>query len=105
MGTGGFGLLHQRRDRAPGLAGLFGIDAVETKHHRRVEHAAVGIADLIACSGPGGEIAVAGAIDEDVGAHRLPAGLGLDHQCVDAAFVMHHHAGAERMKENVDLVA
>ena len=38
------------------------------------------------------------------GAHRLPPGLGLDHQRVDAPFVMHHHAGAERMKENVDLV-
>ena len=38
------------------------------------------------------------------GAHRLPAGLGLDHQRVDALVVMHHHAGAERVKENVDLV-
>ena len=31
-------------------------------------------------------------------------GLGLDHQRVDARVVMHHDAGAERMKENVDLV-
>ena len=37
--------------------------------------------------------------------HRLAAGLGLDHQRVDASRVMHHHAGAERMKQNVDLVA
>ena len=36
---------------------------------------------------------------------RLAAGLGLDHQRVDAALVMHHHAGAERMKQNIDLVA
>ena len=56
-------------------------------------------------AGPGREIAVAGAIDEDIGAHRLPAGLGLDHQRVDAALVMHHHAGAERVEENIDLVA
>jgi len=63
------------------------------------------IADLIARAGPGREIAVAGAIDEGVGAHRLPPGLGLDHQGVDAVCVMHHHAGAERMKENIDLMA
>ena len=37
-------------------------------------------------------------------AHRLPAGLGLDHQRVDAALVMHHHAGAERVKQDVHLV-
>ena len=36
---------------------------------------------------------------------RLPAGLGLDHQRVDAALVVHDHAGAERVKENIDLVA
>ena len=38
-------------------------------------------------------------------AHRLTAGLGLDHQRVDAALVLHHHAGAERMKQDIDLVA
>ena len=38
------------------------------------------------------------------GAHRLPPGLGLDHQRIDAPVVLHHDAGAERMKENVDLV-
>ena len=62
------------------------------------------VADLERRAGPGREIAVAGAIDEDLRAHRLPAGLGLDHQRVDALVVMHHHAGAERMEENVDLV-
>ena len=80
------------------------IDAVEAEHHRGVEHAAAVVADLIARAGPGREIAVAGAIDEDVRAHRLPAGLGLDHQRVDALVVMHRHAGAERMKEDIDLV-
>ena len=62
------------------------------------------VADLERRAGPGREIAVAGAIDEDAGAHRLPPGLGLDHQRIDAPFVLHHDAGAERMKENVDLV-
>jgi len=103
--AGGLGRFHQRRDRPPGVAGLFRIDAVEAEHHRGVEHAAGTVADLEACAGPGREIAVAGAIDENVGAHRLAAGLGLDHERVDAARVMHHHTGAERMKENVDLVA
>ena len=37
-------------------------------------------------------------------AHRLPAGLGFHHQRVDARLVMHHDAGAERVKENIDLV-
>ena len=62
------------------------------------------IADLIARAGPGREIAVAGAIDEDVRAHRLPPGFCFEHQRVDAGFIVHHRAGAERMKENVDLV-
>ena len=96
---------HQRRDRPPGVAGLFRIDAVEAEHHRRVKHAAGVVADLEARAGPGREIAIAGAIDKNLGAHRLTAGLGLDHKRVDAARVMHHHAGAERMEENVDLVA
>ena len=105
MGAGGFGLFHQRRNRPPGIAGLFRIDAVEAKHHRGVQHAAVDIADLIACAGPGREIAVAGTIDEDVGAHRLTPGLGLDNKRIDASLVMHHHAGAERVEENIDLMA
>ena len=58
----------------------------------------------IARAGPGREIAIAGAIDEDIGAHRLPSGFCLDHQRIDAALVMHHHAGAERMEQNIDLV-
>ena len=98
-------LLHQRRNRPPGVAGLFRIDAVEAEHHRGIQHAAVDIADLIARAGPGREIAVAGAIDEDVRADSLTPGLGLDHKRVDASLVMHHHAGAERMEENIDLVA
>src|SRR5258707_11592072 len=105
MRAGGFGLLHQRRDRAPGVAGLFRIDAVEPEHHRGVEHAAGIVADLEARAGPGREIAVAGAIDENVGPHRLPPCLALDHKRVDSARIMHHRAGAERMEENVDLVA
>jgi hypothetical protein len=100
----GFGFFHQCRNRAPGITGFFGIDAVEAEHHRRVQHAAGIIADLERCAGPGREIAVAGAIDVDAGTHRLPSRLGLHHQRVDAPDVMHHHAGAERMKEDVHLV-
>jgi hypothetical protein len=105
MGTGGFGLLHQRRNRPPGIAGFFRIDAVQTKHHRGVQHAADIVADLMARAGPGREVAVAGAVDENTGAHRLTAGLGLQHQRVDAARVMHHHAGAERVEENIHAMA
>ena len=36
--------------------------------------------------------------------HRLPAGFGLDHQRVDTLVIMHHHAGAERVEEDIDLV-
>ena len=104
MRAGGLGRFHQRRNRPPGVAGFFGVDAVEAEHHRGIEHAAGVIADLERSAGPGREIAVAGAVDEDVRAHRLTPGLGLDHQRVDALVVMHHHAGAERVKENVDLV-
>ncbi|MGY4283816.1 hypothetical protein ACVWXO_003036 [Bradyrhizobium sp. LM2.7] len=66
---------------------------------------AVLVADLERRTGPDREIAVAGAVDEDLRAHRLPAGLGLHHQRVDAAVVAHHHAGAERMEKDVHLVA
>ena len=102
--AGGFRLLHQRRNGPPGLARLFRIDAVEAEHHRGIEQAARIVADLERRAGPGREIAVAGAVDEDVRAHRLPPGLGLHHQRIDARLVMHHHAGAERMKQDVDLV-
>ena len=56
-----------------------GIDVVEAEHHRRVERVALGVADFIGRTGPGREIAVAGTIDEDPGAHRrgLP---GLMHR-------------------------
>ena len=104
MRARGLGLFHQRRDRPPGFAGLLGIDAVEAEHHRRVEHAAGIVADFKRRARPGREIAVAGAIDEDSGAHRLTPGLGLHHQRIDAPFILHHDAGAERMKEDVDLV-
>ncbi len=62
------------------------------------------VADFKGRARPRREIAVAGAIDEDAGAHRLTPGLGLDHQRIDMSFILHHDAGAERMKENVDLV-
>ena len=40
----------------------------------------------------------------DAGAHRLPAGLGLHHQRIDAPLILHDDAGAERMEEDIDLV-
>ena len=63
------------------------------------------IANVERRAGPDREVAVAGAIDEDLRSYRLPARLGLDHQRVDAAVIAHHDAGTERMEENVDLVA
>jgi hypothetical protein len=82
-----------------------GFDAVQTKHHRGIEHAAGIVSDLEARAGPGREVAVTAAIDKNIREHRLPPGLGLDHQRLDALRIMHHHAGAERMKEDIDLVA
>src|SRR6185312_12070200 len=79
-------------------------DAVEAKHHRGVEQAAMAVADLERRAGPGGEIAVAGAIDEDVGADRLPPGLGLDEQRVDARLAVHRNPGTERVEKDIDLV-
>jgi hypothetical protein len=105
MRARGFGLFHQRWNRPPRIASFLGIDAVEAEHHRGVEHAAGIIADLKARAGPGREIAIPGAVDENIRKHRLTAGLGLDHQRADAARVMHHHAGAERVEENIDLMA
>ncbi len=105
MRAGGLGLFHQCRNRPPGIAGFLGIDAVQTKHHRGIEHAAGIVSDLEARAGPGREVAVTGAIDKNIRNDRLTPGLGLDHQRVDALRIMHHHAGAQRMKENIDLVA
>ena len=104
MGAGGLGGFHQRRYRPPGVAGRFRIDAVEPEHHRGIEHAAGVVADLEPRPGPGREIAVAGTIDKNLRPHRLPPGFCFDHQRIDTGLVMHHHTGAERMKENVDLV-
>ncbi len=104
VGAFRFGLFHQLRNGAPGLARFDGIDAVETEHHRGVEHVTGVVADFVGRAGPGREIAVAGAIDEDIGADRLPSRLGLDEQRIDAFVVVHGDTGAERMEEDVDLV-
>ncbi len=104
MRAGGFGFFHQRGNRPPGLAGPVGIDAVETEHHRGVQHVAFIVPDLVTRAGPGGEVAVAGTIDEDIRAHRLTPGFCLDEQRVDALVVMHRHAGAECMEQDIDLV-
>ena len=73
--AGSLGLLHQCRNRAPRLASLPRIDAIEAKHHGRVQHAAACVADLVRRAGKGREIAVAGTVDEDFRAHRPAPGF------------------------------
>jgi hypothetical protein len=102
--AGRHGLFHQRRNGPPGIARLVGIDAVEAEHHGGIKHAAGIVANLERRAGPGGEVAVAGAIDKNVRTHRLAARLGFHHQRIDAAVVLHDDTGAKRVKENVDLV-
>jgi hypothetical protein len=103
--AGGLGLLHQLRDRPPGVACFRRVHAGEAEHHRWIQHVAFTVADLERRAGPGREIAVAGAVDEDIRADRLPPGLGLDQHDIDARRVMHHDTGTERMEEDVDLVS
>ena len=104
MRAGGFGLLHQCRDRPPGLARLCRLDAVEAEHHRGIKHAAVVVAELVTRAGPSRQIAVARAVDEDVGAYRLSARLGFHHHRADTGFVEHHDAGAKRVEQHIDPV-
>ena len=99
------GLIHQRRDRGPGLAGGGRIDAVQPEHHGRVEHAAVAVAALERRAGPGREIAVARAVDEDAPDDGGAAGLGLDDQRADGVVGVHHDAGAERVEQDFGAVA
>src|SRR3954452_13046079 len=79
VGAGGGGLLHQLRNGPPGFACPLRVDVVETEHHRGIHRMTVLVAEFERRAGPNREIAVAGAIDEDLRSHRLPAGLGLDH--------------------------
>src|SRR4029078_2713985 len=48
-----FGVVHQRRNLSPRLAGGYRIDAVQTEYHGRIEHAAVAVAALERSAGPG----------------------------------------------------
>ena len=91
--AGALGHLHQRRNGAPGLAGLRGIDAGEAEHHGGIEHVAGAVADLVRHAGKCREIAVARAVDEDACAHGGASRLRLDHQRIDAAVVLDHAAG------------
>ena len=99
------GVVHQRRDRRPGLAGGGRIDAVQAEHHGRIEHGAGAVAELERRAGPGGEIAVARAIDEDAADDGGAAGFRLHDQRPDGVVRVHHHAGAERMEQDFGAVA
>ena len=48
------------------------------------------------------EVAVTRGVDEDPGADRAPAGLGLDQQRVDAAVGMARDTGSERVEQQLD---
>ena len=63
-----------------------------------IEHVAVVVAFFVRRAGEGGEIAVAGAIDEDAAEDRAAAGLRFDQQRLDTAVAVHRHAGGERME-------
>jgi hypothetical protein len=99
------GVVHQFRDRGPGLAGRSRIDAVQPKHHGRVEHAALAVAVLERRAGPGREIAVARAVDEHAADDRGAAGLGLHDQRANAVVLLHHDPGAERVEQDFGVVA
>src|SRR5581483_3160482 len=61
------------------------------------------VADLERRPGPGRQIAIAGAIDEETSADRLPAGFGFHEQRLDPLAV-HRDTSTERVEENIDLV-
>jgi 3-methyl-2-oxobutanoate hydroxymethyltransferase len=63
------------------------------------------VATLVRRASPGGEIAVAGAVDEDAADHGLASGFRLHDQGADDVVGIHHHAGAERVEQDVRLVA
>src|SRR6185437_15474113 len=79
-----FGLFHQRRDGAPGLAGALGIDTAHAKHHGRVKRIAGLVAFLESGAGKGGKIAVARAVDEHAGRDRAASRLAFDQQRLEA---------------------
>ena len=92
-------LLHELRDVANGVDGFFRIDVVDAKHQRRIQQVTVRIAFFERCAGPGGEVAVAGGIDEHAAADGAAPGFGLDQQCVDKGGTFHCRAGGKRVEQ------
>ena len=66
------------------------IDMADAEHGGREQPAALAVADLERHAGEGRDVGVAAAIDEGIGADRLPARLGLHHQRGDARAVHQH---------------
>ena len=84
----------------PGFRCQGAVDRVEAEHQGRVEQSPCRIPLLERSAGPGGKVAIARAIDEGLRAHRVAPRFGFDQQRVDPIVGVHHHAGAERVKQN-----
>src|SRR5687768_1046867 len=76
------GFFHELGNAVPGLAGLVGVDAADAVHGGGKQHAAAAVAYLVGRAAPGGEVAVAGAVDEDCSGDCAPARLGFDQEVI-----------------------
>ena len=53
-------------------------------------------------TGKGGQIAVAGTVDEDLRQNGAAAGFGFEQQRLDPALAFHRHAGGERVEKDLN---
>src|SRR5258708_27357785 len=93
--------LHPAADVVPRVSRAHRIHAVYAKHGRGIQHAVA--AGSLLERGPGvrQQVAVAGAVDEDLRAHRTAARAILDEERLDLAAASHRHADRLRMEEQL----
>jgi hypothetical protein len=63
---------------------------------------AAGIAFVKIGAGKGGQVAVAGTIDDATPEEGATAGFPFDQHRPDAGLAVHHHAGRQRVEQDID---
>ncbi|MNS91774.1 hypothetical protein D3C72_1258830 [compost metagenome] len=97
----GRGLVHQLGDGLPGFLRARAVDVAHLEHQGGIEHMALRVALFKRQPAPLGDVGVARAVDEDLGAHRAAAGLGFQEQRVHAAALVARQTGGQCVEQDL----